>query len=64
MAPKASLTYMSKTHGRYVLVFVKILDFPTSKHINSVGGIFLKDEVEQQQLLYFKNKVFTITGTG
>jgi hypothetical protein len=28
------------------------------------GGIFLKDEVEQQQLVYFKNKVFTITGTG
>jgi hypothetical protein len=30
------------------------------------GGIFLKDEdeVEQQQLVYFKNKVFTITDTG
>jgi hypothetical protein len=27
------------------------------------GGIFLKDEVEQQ-LVYFKNKVFTITDTG
>jgi hypothetical protein len=24
------------------------------------GGIFPKDEVEQQQLMYFKNKVFTI----
>jgi hypothetical protein len=28
------------------------------------GGIFPKDEVEQQQLMYFKNKVFTITDTG
>jgi hypothetical protein len=29
------------------------------------GGIFPKDEVEQQQqLMYFKNKVFTITATG
>jgi hypothetical protein len=27
------------------------------------GDIFLKDEVEQQ-LVYFKNKVFTITDTG
>jgi hypothetical protein len=28
------------------------------------GGIFLKDEVEQQQHVYFKSKVFTITDTG
>ena len=28
------------------------------------GGIFPKDEVEQQQLMYFKNNVFTITDTG
>ena len=28
------------------------------------GGIFPKDEVEQQLLMYFKNKVFTITDTG
>jgi hypothetical protein len=28
------------------------------------GGICPKDEVEQQQLMYFKNKVFTITDTG
>jgi hypothetical protein len=28
------------------------------------GGIFPKDEVEQQQLMYFKNKVFTITDNG
>ena len=28
------------------------------------GGIFPKDEVEQQQLMYFKNKVFTIADTG
>jgi hypothetical protein len=28
------------------------------------GGIFPKDEVEQQQLMYFKNKVFIITDTG
>jgi hypothetical protein len=28
-----------------------------------LSGIFSKDEVEQQQLMYFKNKVFTITDT-
>jgi hypothetical protein len=28
------------------------------------GGIFPKDEVEQQQLMHFKNKVFIITDTG
>ena len=28
------------------------------------GGIFPKDEVEQQQLMYFKSKVFTIIDTG
>jgi hypothetical protein len=30
----------------------------------SCNPIFPKDEVEQQQLMYFKNKVFTITDTG
>ena len=28
------------------------------------GGIFPKDEVKQQQLMYFKNKVFIITDNG
>jgi hypothetical protein len=46
------------------IMFIK----PTRIHLkevwNSSHCIFLKDEVEQQQLVYSKNKVFTITDTG
>jgi hypothetical protein len=70
MAPNASLTYMPKTHGRYILVFVrplivKILDFPTSKHILLANDSFRKERLSISTFLidqFHINLFFVVSG--
>jgi hypothetical protein len=66
------ITQFLLAHGDVALTNDILKDYKVDKAYEyffqwvATGGIFLKGQVEQQQqqLVYFKNKVFTITDTG